>query len=884
MIGRTLSHYKILEKIGEGGMGEVYLAKDTKLDRDVAVKVLPATFSENKERLARFEREARLLASLNHPNIAAIHELEESDGVHFLALEYVPGETLAERIKRGPIPVDEALPLFKQIAEGLEAAHEKGVIHRDLKPANIKIRPEGKAKVLDFGLAKAMLGETPTQQLSESPTITRDATEAGVLLGTAPYMSPEQARGKAVDKRTDIWAFGCCLYEALTGKAAFLGDTVTDTLAKIVEREPDWGEVPEKAPLIIRSLLRRCLEKGSEQRLRDAGDARIEIEEGLTEPSVPTPVAPKRRGPFPIILAALGAALLASVVVWNLKPPSAPTSPKRFEMVLPQSQYLTSNGIHSIAFSPDGSHFVYVANDRLYLRSIDQMEATAVHGTGDEFIERSSSPFFSPDGQWVGFFSDGKLKKVSISGGTPVTLCDAEIPSGSAWGPNDTIVFGQYEKGIMQVSGDGGTPEVLIAMDSTTREVGYGPEILPGGKEILFTVRSRGTSWDEAQTVVHSLSTGEQQVLLRGGADARYVPTGHLVYAREGMLMAVSFDQDRLEVTGEAVPIVADVMQSGMGAAQFSFSRNGDLVYIPGGAHEEEGVLVWVHRDGGDIELAVQEPLEEPRYARLSPDGRRLAINTGPRGASGLWVYDLTGRPPTPLALEGANPAPVWSPDGTRVAFSSSRAGSYSLYWIPADGSTIDPELLLMSTSQQQRRSRSWSPDGRELIFDRYDPESGWDIFALPMQGEREPRVVAGSQYDETLGMLSSDGRWLAYQSDVTGETEIWVRRYPGAGAPIRISPSGGLEPVWGPEDRELFYLEGDKMMAVAVETEPDFRFGPPKVLFEGRYVHRYRPSYDVAPDGRFLLIQKSSEELPTKLHVVLNWFEELKRLVPTEN
>jgi serine/threonine-protein kinase len=553
--GTRLGAYEILAPIGAGGMGEVYQARDTKLGREVAIKVLPEAFSEDKERLARFEREARLLASLNHPNIATLHGLEESADTHYLVMELVPGETLGERIQRGLIPIDEALPLFTQIAEGLEAAHEKGVIHRDLKPGNIKVTPEGKVKVLDFGLAKAFAEEGAATDLSQSPTMTREATQAGVIMGTAAYMSPEQARGKTVDKRADIWAFGCCLYEALTGRKAFGGETVTDVFAAIVRAEPRWDALPPPTPQSIRRLLPRCLEKDPNRRLHDIADARIELETAPAEPSPGVEGATPKKRLISLALAGLAVgAVIASFVVWNLRP-SSPRPMGRLALTVPAGQRPIGHLWSSLAISPDGTHVVYKAREgdkeQLYLRPMDRLEAEPIPGT-----EGAVSPFFSPDGLWIGFFADGQLKKVSIRGGAPQILCEVAVTDTSVprWGSNGRIFIGTDAE-ITQVSSNGGTPELVTAADSEKGEADLLlSDVLPGGKAILFSVWVGGQSWDELSIVVYSLETGERSVLIEGGTNARYVPTGHLVYVRSATLMAVPFDLARLEVTGPPSP------------------------------------------------------------------------------------------------------------------------------------------------------------------------------------------------------------------------------------------------------------------------------------------------------------------------------------------
>jgi serine/threonine-protein kinase len=891
-------------------MGEVYRARDTKLGRDVAIKVLPEVFAENKERLARFEREARLLASLNHPNIGAIHELEESDGVHFLVLEFVPGETLAERIKRGQIPLEEALPLFKQIAEGLEAAHEKGVIHRDLKPANIKVTPEGKVKVLDFGLAKALAGEAVVQDLSQSPTLTREATELGVLLGTAPYMSPEQARGKEVDKKTDIWAFGCCLYEALTGKTAFLGETVTDTIAKIVEREPDWEAIPATNPALVRSLLRRCLHKDTSCRLHDIADARIEIEEAANEPVAvgdvrfPTTGLSRKALTYALVALAALAALAVGVAVWYLKPPAPRPVTKVLAGVEP-AEWLgtthpgtvwTSEGLSrtAMAFSPDGRHLVYGAGDteglhRLYLRPMDESEAVPIPGT-----EAAVGPFFSPSGQWIGFWADGNLMKVPIDGGPPVSLCDAGRAFGASWGPNDTIVFGQQTGGILQVSAGGGAPEAIttLAEGEWSHRL---PHILPDGESILFTVMKGDRRWYETKIMAKSMETGEQKVLVENGADARYAPTGHLVFARLGTLMAVSFDAARLEVTGGPVGVIAGVKQAvnvrggtarDTGAAQFNFSASGSLAYVPGGIFPDvEKSLVWVDREGAAEPL--RAPLAPYVYPRLAPDGKRVAVGTLSLEMD-IWVHDISREASTRLTLEkGRDSSPVWTPDGTRITFNSDRTGRSNIYWIPADGSGSVERLTTVEPSYPA----SWSPDGQVLAFLHLASEGNYDIWVLPLEGE--PRPFIQSPFNETHPTFSPDGHWLAYRSLKSGRSEVYVTPFPGPGPEHQISTDFGRDPAWAPDGRELFYIitHGDRsrsMMAVDITTDPTFTAGRPRELFREKYVSTSRlRNYDVTPDGRrFLMVQDVSppEEVVTELHVVLNWFEELKRLVPTEN
>ncbi|MDA2934451.1 protein kinase, partial [Acidobacteria bacterium AH-259-D05] len=638
MIGKTLSHYKVLEKIGQGGMGEVYRAEDTNLSREVAIKVLPEQFTQDPQRLARFEREAKLLAQLNHPNIAAIHSFEHSDDIHFLVLELVEGETLAERVAKGPLPVEEALEVCRQIAEGVEAAHEKGVIHRDLKPANVKVTPEGKVKILDFGLAKAFEGEISPADISQSPTLTEEMTRAGVILGTAAYMSPEQARGEEVDKRTDIFAFGCVLYELLTGKRAFGGKTVTDTLAKVLEGVPDWKALPATTPWRIQDLLRRCLQKDVHDRLDGIANVRIEMKLALEEPATVSPIGvpsvaqpPLWRRAIPWSIAGL-IAVIATVAIWLLTRPT-PEPLTRFVITPPPTAPLMSTGGNDLAISPGGRRIVYLSvsgRSQLHVRSLDDFSATPIAGTETA----RDDPFFSPDGQPVAFFTTGELKKVSLMGGTSITICEAPSSGRSGSWAEDTIIFSS-RGALYRVSAAGGTPESLVAPDTEKGELFYGlPEILPGGQALLFTIwTSPGT-----QIALLSLETGEQKVLL-AGRQAHYAPTGHLVYAlsETGTLMAAPFDLATLEVTGDSVPILEEVRQISSDAVDYGFSSNGTLIYVPAGESEGSFSLVWVDREGAVEPLGA--PLHQYRAPRLSPDGVRVAVNIS-EASTDIWVYD----------------------------------------------------------------------------------------------------------------------------------------------------------------------------------------------------------------------------------------------------
>ena len=645
--GTRLGPYEVIAQIGEGGMGQVYRATDTKLKRQVAIKILPPSLAADHDRLARFQREAEVLASLNHPNIAAIHGLEESGRMTALVMELVEGDDLSQRIARGAIPLDDVLPIAKQIAEALEAAHEQGIIHRDLKPANIKERADGTVKVLDFGFAKAMEPAAgPSPSVSQSPTITTPAmTQAGMILGTAAYMSPEQARGKTVDKRADIWAFGCVLYEMLAGTGAFRAETVSETLAEVMKSEPLWAALPPETPVALRNLVRRCLAKDPRQRVRDVGDVRLALEGAFELVAADTSAhasGGRALGWRPLILS-LGILLIGAAItgagIWFLRPASSanPEPVSRFTITLPADQPFSAASRHLVALSPQGTHLAYAANNRLYLRAIDQLSATPIQGTETGAFGRS--PFFSPDGQWIGFWQDGELRKVALTGGAPVKLWEAENPWGASWGPDDTILYGQGPAGIWRVSGQGGTPQRVVSVDEKKGESAHGPQLLPGGRAVLFTLATGG-GWNDAQIVVQLLDSGERKVVLRGGRDARYVETGHLVYAGGGTLLAVPFDLGQLAVIGGPVVLVEGVSDGGnaTGATHFSLSRNGSLIYaVRVSLLAQEGRLVWVARSGAEQPLAAPPGLYE--NPRLSPDGRRVAVEVG----SGLSVRLVGG-------------------------------------------------------------------------------------------------------------------------------------------------------------------------------------------------------------------------------------------------
>ncbi len=886
MIGQSIAHFEITAKIGEGGMGEVYQATDTKLNREVALKVLPESFARDPQRMGRFSREAQVLASLNHSNIAAIYGLEDANGQKALVMELVEGEDLSERIARGPIPLDEALPIALQIAEALEDAHEKGIIHRDLKPENIKLTSEGKVKVLDFGLAKAVEEERSAENIANSPTLTMQATQAGIILGTAAYMSPEQAKGHVVDRRADIWAFGAVLYEMLTGQQAFKGGDLSEIMAAVIMKDVDLDILPSIAPKSIRRLIARCLARDTRQRLQHIGDARLVIEDYLAGPTEDTSeetissVATQPLGRSLVPWTVAGVLAIALIAVLVVTPQPAPQPLTRMAMVLPSDQQLSSPGRHQVAFSPDGQHLVYVANDQLYLRAMEQLEATPIRGTTEG---GGRNPFFSPDGQWVGFWAGDGLKKVAITGGVPVTLCGAANPWGASWGADDRIVFGQGTEGIFQVSANGGEKGLLIRVDSEN-ESAHGPQILPGGDAVLFTLSSRSGSWDNAQIMVQSLKTGERKVLVNGGTDARYVPTGHLVYVQERTLLAMPFDVVRLEVTGGRVPIVEDVGQARAnltGAAQFTFSDLGALVYVSDSTSGMNRTLVWVDREGNEEPLAA----ETRSYSRpgLSPDGEQLAVTASDRGNTDVWIYDLRRNTSNRLTFDpGIDDSPVWMPDGRRVVFESSREGG-GVYWKAADGTG---QVQPLTTSPLRQIPYSVSPDGKYLILMVQNPETGFDVEVLSMEGESTTKPIIQTEFGDYCPAVSPDGRWIAYHSDASGQPEVYVRPFPNVeDGRWLISSGGGNYPVWAPTGKELFYTSFDRLMAVRIETEP-FLAGNPEILFTGNYFSPIGRNYDIHPEGQKFLMMREVEQTGgtrQELIVVQNWFEELKRLVPTE-
>jgi serine/threonine protein kinase len=893
--GTRIGAYDIVSLLGEGGMGEVYRATDTNLKRQVALKVLPASVAGDAERLARFQREAEVLASLNHPHIAQIYGVERSAGATALVMELVEGEDLAQRISRGAIPLDEALPMARQIAEALEAAHEQGIVHRDLKPANIKVRPDGTVKVLDFGLARAMEPGAPSGAAMQAATITSPAmTQAGMILGTAAYMSPEQASGKPVDKRTDLWAFGVVLLEMLTGQRVFDGDTVTHVLASVLKDQPDFSTLPPGTPRPIRTLLRRCLQKDRRQRLADAADARFEIDEALTEPSsgesrAQPSASPSSARVLPWLVAGtLGLALatvlaLGRVSLSNDEGPSRPLVQFDVELGPDVTLPAPATSGSSIVISPDGSRLVYRSGSppTLFTRPLNQPKASEIPGTGG-----ARAPFFSPDGKWIGFFVGPKLQKVSVDGGAVVAVGEVPGAQSASWGDDDVMYVGAGLKGMLRVAA-GGPPEAVAEL--AEGEIGHQePEVLPGGGAVLFTVDRPGPP-DRNSVDVITLADRQRKVVLRGAASARYVAgpdgAGHLVYASGATLFAVPFDLRLLETRGTAVPLLEGVAHDVVtGAAQFAVSRDGTLVYRRArGDARALATVQWMDAAGRTTPLrTIAGDYASPR---LSPDGTRLAMAVTQGGNIDIWVLDIQRDAMLRLTSGGINNRLAWSPDGQHVAFSRAGEG----IWITRADGASQPQLL---TGRLLQYPYSFTPDGKRLVY--VQASQLWTV-ALDQQGGTwkagAPERFLDSKFSDTQPAFSPDGRWLAYQSDESGRLEIYVRPFSepsgGRAGKWQVSIDGGTEPFWSRKGDVVFRSDG-RIMAAGYTVKGDtFIPEKPRVWIEGLDLRSGRSQdWDLAPDGtRIAVLQpEGTSREPARDHqfvVVQHFADEVRRRVP---
>jgi serine/threonine-protein kinase len=909
--GTRLGRYEILSTLGRGGMGEVWRARDTKLERDIAIKMLPEPFARDAQRLARLQREARLLASVSHPNIAVLYDLEQADDATFLALELVEGETLAERlIRSGPIPATEALTLALQIAEALEAAHERGVIHRDLKPANIKITPDGRVKVLDFGLAKAFDVAGLDDGRSSSPALTVARTEHGAILGTPAYMAPEQARGEAADARADVWAFGCVLFEMLAGQGAFGGETTSDVLAAVLKVAPDWSRLPKSLHPRIKLVLERCLDKNRRDRFAGISDARVEIARTLddprgvlVEPAAATPEAGGRqrvRFAAAVLGAVLLAALTTGLAVWQLKP-SPPTQVMHFVDELPLGPPADVLSLPSLDVSRDGTQIAYFAGEaggqpQLYVRAIDDPVARRVQGAaGGVFV---TEPRFSPDGRWLAYFAAPQLVRVPVDGGTPEPIVRdlSGAVRGLHW-DDERLVYAVSD-GIYEVAAAGGEPLLLIKAGDG--EYFASPQRLPSRDAVLFSVAA-GTSpshWDAGDVVVQSIASGQRIPVARRARDARYVRSGHIVYAQGTALYAVAFDLDRLEVTGPALRMVEDGIvraETGQGdSAQYVVSDTGSLVYLespPGAASNsaQKRSLVWVDRTG--TAEPIDLPADDFRSARISPDGRRVALVVGGTGESrrpDLWILDLaTANQRRQLTVGMSAEGPVWSTDSTRVYFRSSPAAFSTFYSIDADGG--EPQLISEGSAEFSIAFPSaLTPDGEKLLLVNFR-DGATSIATLGLGAERGfRRVLQGA----SLPALSPrDGAWMAYVESIGGATNIRIVTYPDV-ARQAYTIAAGSGPAFSRDGRELYFVDGEALRAQSLEYEPDFRIvGAPRDVFRGRYRFQVQGrAWDVHPDGRFLVLLDAADNTAApssaarqRIHVVVNWVEQVRRRLAAE-
>jgi Tol biopolymer transport system component len=874
-------------------MGQVYRATDTKLKRQVAIKILPASVAADHDRLARFQREAEVLASLNHPHIAGIYGLEESDGISALVMELVEGEDLSQRIARGAIPIDEALPIAKQIAEALEAAHEQGIVHRDLKPANIKVRPDGTVKVLDFGLAKAL---DPNANAMDSPTLSMHATQAGIILGTAAYMSPEQTAGKPVDRRSDLWAFGVVVLEMLTGQPVFPGETVAHILASVLRSDPDWATLPVRTPTSIRRLLRRCLEKDRKRRLDSAADARLEIDEALAGPShVSTAVVPAqgltRREQTAWGLAAMLALVALTLAIGRITATTRDTSITRFSIAPPDNSALASGGGGAwgspVVVSPDGRRIVLLVaghdgKKQLWIRPLDAAAPQPLAGT-----EGASGPFWSPDSRWIAFFADAKLKRVATGGGEAQILCRSGSGGGGTWNGDDVILFSPAdsgEAGLVRVPAGGGAPVQVTTLDEAHGETNHlWPQFLPDGRHYLYVVGGR----DDSGLYVGSLDSKNRTLLLDAerlgyeNGKVEYAAPGYLLYVRDRALVAQPFDSTRLTLAGDVFQVADGVLKEGPGSSAFSASANGVLTFW-GGAVPPNSQLTWMRRDG--TSAGTVGPAAAYLELSLAPDDGTLAVSRFESNERvlpvALWLIDIRRSGATKFTFGIGSMAPTWSRDGAHVAFTSPRGGPPSLYQKASDNAGPD-ELLLKSPVSS--RPTDWSAADSTLVYQSFDRVTKWDLWLMPPTGARTPTLFLRTPFNETSGRISPDGRWMAYVSDESGAPEVYVTSFPSARGKWSISTHGGHAPEWRRDGKELFFVAPNGQLTAVrvnvVDGGTTLDAGPPTILFNVPRLQfgatgifsewQYAPSAD---GQRFLVRVPVSETNSPPVTVVLNW------------
>ncbi len=873
-----LAHYRLVERIGEGGMGVVWRALDTTLEREVAIKILPEAFAREEERLARFEREAKLLAALNHPNIAAIYGLHATAEARFLSLELVAGEDLSQRLARGALPLEEGLRVALQVASALEAAHESGIVHRDLKPANVKLAPDGRVKVLDFGLAKVFGPDSGAESASPSlsPTVTSAGTLAGTILGTAAYMSPEQAKGKAVDRRADIWAFGALLYEMLSGRRLFEGETISETLAAVIMKEIRWEALPQPTPPRVRRMLRRCMQRDPQSRLRDMGDARLLLEETLagadrdeaergTEAGNRAGASGRRVLAAALVLAGVGAGFAAARMT---RPAAAPARLVKFAVPV--------EDLGAAAISPDGRRLVYVAGDRLYVRDLDRLEARELVGTVGAAV-----PFWSPDGAWVGYGADDKLWKIPASGGTPSVLCELPrggwgMAAGAAWMPDGSIVFTTGDTGLLAVNDQGGDPLPFLDVVPETDDDFHDASALPAGRGVLFVVHRKGTDGGGFDTI-GAFARGTRKTVLRVEGQRLwgpvYAPSGHVLFRREPTnpgVWAVPFSLDTLAATGEPFLVAA-------GGDFPTVSASGTLAYAQGGSSEPTQ-LVRVSR-AGEVREPIGPPAESSPFPALSPDGSRVAVGVKEHGKWDLWVHDVARGTRSRLTFDGEAFTPSWSPDGTRIAYATGTdTSNFELRLIPADG-----------TGEPQKLGPGWfpqfTPDGSTLVYTALGSDGSGDLWSMPLEGERRPAPLLAGPYAKTFSSVSPDGRHLAYVSQESGRWQVYLRPFPQGEGKWQVSVDGGLWPRWSRAGDRLFYAKGDDLMEVELSTVPAPRLGQPRKVFTRKpsgvsLPFDWPPAFDMSPDGGSFVFLEGPQGGPTveRLSVVLNWHEEFRR------